>query len=242
MAALVRHFGDIADASRNCGVCDVCDPAGAVLRLFRRASAAEREMVQAIADELRPVDYKAAGTLQRNVDPGGGLSRSGFDGLLNAMVRAGLIDIEDAEYEKDGEVKRFRKVRLTAAGLEVRPRTPLALLLSDGIVEEFGGRTAAPARAKKAKAAAGKKPGAVAGPVELTAEDEALVARLKAWRAGEAKRLGLPAYMVLNDRTVTALAQARPENPRQLLDVDGMGPAKVEKFGEAILGLCGGVG
>jgi ATP-dependent DNA helicase RecQ len=242
MAALVRHFGDIADASRNCGVCDVCDPAGAVLRLFRRASAAEREMVQAIADELRPVDYKAAGTLQRNVDPGGGLSRSGFDGLLNAMVRAGLIDIEDAEYEKDGEVRRFRKVRLTAAGLEVRPRTPLALLLSDGIVEEFGGRGAAPARAKKAKAAAGKKPGAVAAPVELTAEDEALVARLKAWRAGEAKRLGLPAYMVLNDRTVTALAQARPENPRQLLEVDGMGPAKVEKFGEAILGLCGAVG
>ena len=36
------------------------------------------------------------------------------------MVRAGLIEIEDAEYEKDGEVRRFRKVRLTEAGLEVR--------------------------------------------------------------------------------------------------------------------------
>jgi len=41
---------------------------------------------------------------------------------------------------------------------------------------------------------------------------------------------------------VAALAQARPENPRQLLEVDGMGPAKVEKFGEAILGLCGAAG
>ena len=48
MAALVRHFGDVEDASRRCGVCDVCDPAGAVLRQFRRATAAEREMVQAI--------------------------------------------------------------------------------------------------------------------------------------------------------------------------------------------------
>ena len=28
MAALVRHFGDVADAMRRCGVCDVCDPAG----------------------------------------------------------------------------------------------------------------------------------------------------------------------------------------------------------------------
>ena len=44
MAALVRHFGDVEDASRSCGVCDVCDPAGAVLRLFRRATAAERRV------------------------------------------------------------------------------------------------------------------------------------------------------------------------------------------------------
>ncbi len=52
MAALVRHFGDVEDASRPCGRCDVCDPAGAELRQFRRATAAEREMAQAIIDEL----------------------------------------------------------------------------------------------------------------------------------------------------------------------------------------------
>ena len=120
MAALVRHFGDVEDASRPCGICDVCDPAGAVLRLFRRPTAAERELAQAIADELRAVDYKAAGTLQRNLDPVGRMSRSEFDGLLDAMVRAGLIEIEEAEFEKDGEVIRYRKVRLTEAGLEMR--------------------------------------------------------------------------------------------------------------------------
>ena len=114
MAALVRHFGDVEDASKPCGICDVCDPGGAVLRLFRRATPVEREMVQAIADELRAVDYKAAGTLQRNLDLAGRLSRNEFDGLLDAMVRAGLIEIEEAEYEKEGEVRRYRKVRLTA--------------------------------------------------------------------------------------------------------------------------------
>jgi ATP-dependent DNA helicase RecQ len=71
MSALVRHFGDVEDASRACGICDVCDPAGAVLRLFRRPTAVEREIVQAIADELRAVDYKASGTLQRNLDLAG---------------------------------------------------------------------------------------------------------------------------------------------------------------------------
>jgi RecQ family ATP-dependent DNA helicase len=243
MATLVRHFGDEEDASRPCGICDVCDPAGAVLRLFRRATAAEREIAQGIADELRPVDYKATGTLQRGLDPAGRMSRNEFDGLLGAMVRAGLIEIEGAEYEKDGEVRRFRKVRLTEAGLGLRPTTPVELLISDGVVEEFGGRGAAPARAKKpgvggAKAGKGKTADTATEPVRLTAEGEASARRLKEWRAAEAKRLGLPAYMVLSDRTIAALAQARPANPNQLLAVDGIGPAKAERFGEAILGLC----
>ena len=249
MAALVRHFGDVEDARRPCGICDVCDPAGAVLRLFRHVTPAERELVQAIANDLRAVDHKATGALQRGLDPAGRLSRDEFDGLLDAMVRARLIEIEEAEFEKDEKVIRFRKVRLTESGLELRPGTPVELLISDGVVEEFGGRTAALSRAKKAKPGAGparsggaKLSGATpaeAVPAKLTAEGEALAARLREWRAAEAKRLKVPAYLVMHDRTVTALAQARPANPRQLLEIAGMGPAKVERFGEAILGLCG---
>jgi superfamily II DNA helicase RecQ len=34
------------------------------------------------------------------------------------------------------------------------------------------------------------------------------------------------------------VAQARPANPRQLLEISGMGPAKVERFGAAIIELC----
>jgi len=249
MAALVRHFGDVEDATRSCGICDVCDPAGAVLRLFRRATVAERELAQAIADELRGVDYRAAGTLQRNLDPAGRLSRNDFDGLLDAMARAGLIEIQEAEFEKDGEVRRFRKVLPTAAGVELRAGTPLNLLIRDGIAEEFGGPATKPARAKKAPAKihGSAKPSAKASsagaagaraPATLTAVQEALAARLKAWRTAEAKKLGVPAFVVLHDRTLTALAAAQPQNPRELLEVDGMGPAKADKFGEAILGLC----
>ncbi len=238
MAALVRHFGDVGDASRSCGVCDVCDPAGAVLRLFRRATAVERAMAQGIVEELREVEYKAAGTLQRNLDPAGKMSRNEFDGLLGAMVRAGLIEIEDAEYEKDGEVRRFRKVRLTAAGSELRAAAPVDLLISDGLVEEFAARAAVPATKKKGKSAAGKSAGAQAEPIRLSAEGEALVARLKEWRSAEAGRLRVPAYVVLHDRTLTALAARRPENQKQMLEIDGIGPAKVDKFGEAILAIC----
>ena len=236
MAALVRHFGDVEDASRPCGMCDVCDPAGAVLRMFRRASGAERQMAQRIIDELRPVDYKATGTLQRGIDPTERVSRDEFDALLDAMVRARLIAMEDAEYEKDGEVRRFRKVRLTEAGLEVRANTTIELLVSDGVVEEFAVSTTAPRREKRASG--GKH--AVETQVSLSAEGEALAARLKEWRTGEAKRLRVPAYCVLHDRTLTAVASARPRNPRELIAVEGIGQAKVDKFGAAILGLCCG--
>ena len=236
MAALVRHFGDVDDAGRSCGRCDVCDPAGAVLRQFRRASAGERELAQRIVEELRPVEYKATGTLQRNLNVS---SRSEFDGLLDAMVRAGLVVIEEANFEKDGETIRFRKVRLTEAGLDVRSSTPVELLLGDGVVEAFGGRSATLARGKK-PAGARKKADGDATPVVLSAGGEALAARLKEWRAAEAKRLGVPAYVVMHDRTLTGVAQRRPTTPNQLLEIEGIGPAKVERFGEAILGLCAG--
>jgi RecQ family ATP-dependent DNA helicase len=241
MAALVRHFGDVEDATQPCGVCDVCDPEGAVLKLFRRATAAERGLAQRIVDELRSVDYKAAGTLQRDLELVGRISREEYDGLLDAMVRAGLIEIENAEYEKDGEVRRYRKVRLTAVGLEMRPATSVELLIADGMVEGFGGRSDAQVRVRKAKTPlkAGNTKSAEAAATELTAAGAALAARLREWRAAEAKRLGVPAYVVLHDRTLTAVARRRPENPRELLAIDGMGPAKVEKFGGAILGLCG---
>ena len=241
MCALVRHFGDVEDARQTCGVCDVCDPAGAVLRQFRRATAAELELVQRIVEELRGVEYKATGTLQRGLALASAMSRDEYESLLGAMVQAGLIEMEEATFEKDGEVIRFRKARLTDAGRELRGGGLTSLLISDGIVEEFGGRAAAPSRARKAKLAAkngGGKSGAAPEPVQLNAEGEALAARIREWRAAEARRLKVPAYLVLHDRTIAALAAARPRNPREMLAIDGIGEAKVERFGAEILRLC----
>jgi len=236
MAALVKHFGDDEDASQPCGACDVCDPAGAVLRQFRRANTDEMALAQIILDELRPVDYKATGTLQRGNERLGRLSRDAFEGLLGGMVRAGTLEIEDAEYEKDGEVRRFRKVRLTERGLGMRPGRMEVLLISDGIAEEFAGTGPSNTRKKAAKPASGNGSRSLAlEPRQSTAEEEAIAARIREWRAGEAKRLRVPAYVVLHDRSVNALAQAQPQTLRALLEIDGIGPAKVEKFGEALL-------
>jgi superfamily II DNA helicase RecQ len=249
MSALVRHFGDDADAARSCGVCDICDPASAILRMFRRATNAERAMAQSILDELRPIDYKATGSLQRSLDPSGRVTRDDFEALLAALCRANLIAIEDAEYEKDGEVKRYRKVRLTESGLQTRSIAHVELLLNDGIAEEFAS-TENQKRLRKIsrRSAIPESTGTnrttqrVARthdePQVLSEGGKALAARLKEWRTTEAKRLRVPAFCVMHDRTLAAVAFARPTNPRQLLEIDGIGPTKAEKFGPAILEIC----
>lgn len=242
MATLVRHFGDVADALSVCGACDVCDPARAVLKQFRRATREEQRMVQSILDDLRPVAYKAAGTLQRGIDPTGRLSRDEFDCLLEAMTRIGWIAIEDATYEKDGEVRRFRKVSLTAAGLDLRSVGSSDLLISDGIAAEFASPDPAHEKRTKTQARASKRGAGSVEAGELAPEAEALVAKLRQWRALEAKRLGIPVFLILHDKTLQAVAQARPSTPNQLLAVNGMGPAKVEKFGGALLSLCSAQG
>ncbi len=253
MSALVRHFGDEEDAAQSCGVCDICDPAGAILRLFRRATPAERALIQSMTNELRSVEYKAAGTLQKSVDPSGRMTRDDFDAVLGAMSRARLIAIEDAEYEKDGEVRRYRKVSLTETGLATRSLAQVELLLSDGIAEEFAASssqkrlrkttkrdaTGPGSEADRPSSRATRSANGEAVPPTLSADATALTARLKEWRASEAKRLRVPAFCVMHDRTLTAVAYACPTNPRQLLAIDGIGPAKVEKFGPAILEICG---
>jgi RecQ family ATP-dependent DNA helicase len=232
MASLIQHFGDEEDASRPCGVCDVCDPKDAELRQFRHATREEARIAEVILDELRPVDYKAAGTLQRTVDPMGRLERSEFDALLDAMTRAGWLSIENAEYEKDGEVRRYRKVAATEKGMRERSVSFDDLLMADGVT------VAAPAGARKLAHPKKKARAEEADAAPATPESEALFTRLQSWRAEEAKRLRVPAFVILHDRTLRDVARSRPRTPNQLLAINGMGPAKVDRFGEALIQLC----
>jgi len=233
MCALVRHFGDEEDAAQACGRCDVCDPAGSVLRMFRRATNSERTIAESILDDLRSVDHKGAGALQKSIDPSGRITRNDFDAVIDAMARAHLISIEEAQYEKDGEVRRYRKI--SASATMIHSVSQVELLISDGIADEFATLTASKGSPKSAK----PQKQVQQAPASLSAEGEAIAARLKEWRTGEAKRLRVPSYCVLHDRTLTAVALARPSNPRQLLEIEGIGPSKAEKFGSAIIEICG---
>jgi superfamily II DNA helicase RecQ len=175
--------------------------------------------------------------LRADLDWSDTLSRDQFEELLSAAVRAGILGAENAEFEKDGQVIPYRRISLTREGLEVRPTTPLDLLIGDGIVEQFSGDADSPKRDRKKKERRSLG-SAQPEPPPLSPEAEVLAGRLRQWRSDEAKRLRVPAYVVLHDRTLTRIAARRPVNPNQLLSIEGMGETKVEKFGAAILELC----
>jgi len=65
--------------------------------------------------------------------------------------------------------------------------------------------------------------------------DAGLFERLKEWRSGEAERRGVPAYIVFHDKTLAAIAAARPESPEELLEIKGLGPAKLAAYGDTVL-------
>jgi ATP-dependent DNA helicase RecQ len=66
-------------------------------------------------------------------------------------------------------------------------------------------------------------------------------AALRAWRIEQARRRGVPPYVILHDRTLEAIASALPGSREELEDLPGIGPAKLEAFGDAILGLVAAV-
>jgi DNA helicase-2/ATP-dependent DNA helicase PcrA len=67
--------------------------------------------------------------------------------------------------------------------------------------------------------------------------DQVLVTELRSWRSALAKQRGVPAYVVMSDATLRAVALKAPTTPQQLVQVPGIGPVKVEQFGEDILGI-----
>ena len=66
-------------------------------------------------------------------------------------------------------------------------------------------------------------------------EVEKVFEALRQWRALRAKADGMPAYIVLNDEHLREIARRRPRNPAELRQCPGIGPTKLEKYGDDLL-------
>ena len=72
---------------------------------------------------------------------------------------------------------------------------------------------------------------------DLPEADEALFEALKAWRTEQARAAKMPAYVIFHDTTLATIASERPTTTAELLTVPGVGPAKVGRYGDAVLAV-----
>lgn len=65
--------------------------------------------------------------------------------------------------------------------------------------------------------------------------DEAVFDELRQWRLAESTTAAVPAFVVFTDATLMAIAEAAPQDLDALAALPGVGPAKLERYGEAVL-------
>ncbi|MER2135660.1 MAG: ATP-dependent DNA helicase UvrD2 [Arthrobacter sp.] len=65
--------------------------------------------------------------------------------------------------------------------------------------------------------------------------DEATFEALREWRREAASEAGVPAFVVFTDATLVAIAEDKPPTLNRLATIPGVGPSKLERYGEAVL-------
>ena len=72
--------------------------------------------------------------------------------------------------------------------------------------------------------------------------DDPVFAALKRWRLERARADEVPAYVVFHNSTLAEIAGRRPRTMRDLATVPGVGPTKLERYGDDVLNLLGATG
>jgi ATP-dependent DNA helicase RecQ len=233
---ILRYFGDEQELLGGCGHCDVCEAvedgrgeeaASEETTLIVRkaisgvARAQRRGGMLAVAEMLRGVASEKTKKFGfTELTTFGLLSDRSQDwtvALLRALLAAGWIDLTPTDHPVPF---------VTRAGADVmRGEAPARMLLP---VEP---------RTKKVRSERSPKNDVS---IELDDAARATFERLRTRRAEIARTRGVPAYVVALDRTLVEMASQRPRTRGELLGVFGMGPSRVEQYGDALLEAMAG--
>ncbi|MDP2182404.1 MAG: DNA helicase RecQ [Actinomycetota bacterium] len=216
---LLGYFGE--RVAQDCGNCDVCldppelydatiDAQKALSAVYRTG---ERFGIGHVVDVLR--GHATDKTVQWGHDGlvvfgvGAKLSRDEWTSVIRQLIHHGYLMQDIAAY----------------SALKL---TPAARSVFRGAVEL---RLARP-RAKSPKQSKQDKRSRA---IEGLDVDEELFERLRELRRTLAFEAGVPAYVVFPDRTLADMAARKPATPGEFLEVNGVGQAKMERYGEVFL-------
>jgi ATP-dependent DNA helicase RecQ len=222
---LLDYFGEQATP---CGNCDVClqppivwdgtvaaqKALSAALRTGQRFGAGH------LIDILRGKNTEKVQQFGHQGLPtfgvGADIDERGWRSVFRQLLAAGLLDADASAYGALKLTDSARPVLKGEARLQLRRQ-----------VERPKSR-ASRSRASTDTAASSSV---------SRASDSPLLASLREWRLAQAREQGVPAYVILHDRTLGEIAALRPDSLPALLAVPGIGVAKAERYGDALLAI-----
>ena len=244
---ILDYFGEKAGHAGACGNCDHCgfDPAvrprppteeewpvvqkllSCVGRLDGRFG---RNTILAVATGSQTKDI-----LDRNLHQLptygalAGKSPDFLKSLFDELGRAGAISLSSDQYAV---------ASLTAAGREIAWRRQSVTLKWPSHESRPVAPVLRPApEPRRASKKAGRDLSVINADRVLSAAEEVIFEELKEWRKEEAALQGVPAYIVFGNKTLKAIAIGRPHSHSALEKIPGVGPAKLEAYGNDLLKL-----
>jgi DNA topoisomerase-3 len=190
-----------------------------VAQQFRDATQQEQSLARGILDALR-TNRKSVGKLHTELCGKNGMDRDWFEELIGAMARSWLVRLEDSVFEKDGKQIPFRYASLTRDAEHMDENAPLELRIRE--TAAFSAKQPGKKNRKKKSAATAKR------------SDGAAAKKLKAWRRALAAKQSVPAFRIMSDKVLFAIAEKEPRSAAELLAIPGIGIKLVEKYAAQI--------
>ena len=223
--ALLDYFGE--SGSTPCGNCDVCLDAPETFDATRHAQmllstvyrTGQRFGAAHVLDVL--LGKRTEKILQRRHDEtstfgiGADTEEKTWRSILRQLVAQGFLT---ADAERYGALSLTERSRPLLRGDE-----PLVLR-----------KDPEPVRQRRNRGGAG---GVDRG---IREEDRALWDALRACRRNQAQAAEVPPYVICSDATLLEILKRRPVSHAELLAINGIGPARAERYGDALLAVVAG--
>jgi ATP-dependent DNA helicase RecQ len=224
--ALLGYFGE--DLGDDCGNCDICLEPPETFEATEHAQMAlsciyrlhQGYGIGYVIDVLRGSENEKV--LERRHDElstygiGAGISRDHWQSLIRQLIHRGYL-VQD--------IARYSVLRLTESAWP--------LLRGEQTLTLARPRTRVPSRKQRQ---ATERAARAAGLASVNVDEE-LFESLRALRKQLAGRQNVPAYVVFSDATLAEMAARKPSTHAELLDVNGVGQTKLERYGDAFIGL-----
>jgi len=232
--AILDYFSD--EAERALGPCGLCDRCVAPVRQpSREVSHDDAESAKAILETvswcmgrfgvsriveiLRGSRSKAMQAYGAEECPTYGMcrtrSKQSMTGLVKDLIDSAYLQVEGTEYPTLDVTQKGREILqgIGAVGLRQAEEPQ-----PDSAVTK-------PSRERATSAVA----------MRASPADPQLFERLRQLRTELAEEEGVSAFLIFHDKTLKAIAGHKPVTPAALMEIPGIGPLKVERYGRRVL-------